>query len=383
MDTIVLESSLAKTFKDKKVFVTGHTGFKGSWMMACLHSLGAKFKGYALAPEHKNGLYELLHPTLGGESIIDDVRNKKRLQQEIVSFQPDFIFHLAAQPLVRRSYENPTETFETNVVGTANLLEAVSLLKNKCTAVIITTDKVYENKEDGILYKEEDVLGGYDPYSASKACMELVVSSFHNSFFNIDEYSVHQKAIATARAGNVIGGGDWSKDRIIPDVVRALDGKIEISVRNPNAVRPWQHVLEPLSGYLMLAASIDKNPHAFSKSYNFGPIPNDHLTVEEIVKKAIEVWGEGSWKDTSDPSQPHEAVTLKLDIQRAEKELNWKPNLSASSAIEWTIEWYKQAAQERVSCTFKQIKDYFSAKSSAILCGAYMFEDIELSLLLL
>lgn len=193
--------------------------------------------------------------------------------------------------------------------------------------------------------------------------MELVVNSFHNSFFNPADYDVHQKALASARAGNVIGGGDWSKDRIIPDVVRSLAGEKEIKVRNPNAIRPWQHVLEPLSGYLMLAALMDKYPWRFSKAYNFGPLPNDHLTVEEIVKKSIAVWGKGKWVDTSNPNEPHEAVTLKLDINRAQRELNWKPNLNAESAIEWTIEWYKQTASNRINCTFHQIKNYFNTKN--------------------
>jgi CDP-glucose 4,6-dehydratase len=382
MKSPIPESDLSKHYKGKKVFVTGHTGFKGSWLMACLHSFGAKFKGYALAPEYENGLYELLHPSLGGESVIADVRNKERLEEEIISFKPDIIFHLAAQPLVRKSYENPTETFETNVIGTANLLNAVAKLEYKCTVVVITSDKVYENKENGVLYKEEDILGGYDPYSASKACMELVVSSFHNSFFNVSKYATHQKALASARAGNVIGGGDWSRDRIIPDVVRSLAVQEEIKVRNPKAIRPWQHVLEPLSGYLMLGASLHKNPLSFSKAYNFGPHPKDHLTVEQIVKKAIEVWGKGTWKDTSDPTQPHEAVTLRLDINRAQKELKWKPNLNAASAIEWTIEWYKQSAASRVSCTFQQIKNYFNSKICKLFCSFQIFEELEFTLLM-
>lgn len=374
-----MNSTLSAFYKDKKVFVTGHTGFKGSWLMACLHMFGANFKGYALAPEHQNGLYELLHDSLGVESVIADIRDKERLKKELLDFEPDLVFHLAAQPLVRRSYENPIETFETNVVGTANLLEAVTQLTNKCTVVVITTDKVYENKEDGILYKEDDVLGGYDPYSASKACMELVVSSFHRSFFNVVDYHIHQKAIASARAGNVIGGGDWSKDRIIPDVVRSLYDQKEINVRNPNAIRPWQHVLEPLSGYLMLGASLDQDPTRFSKAYNFGPTPDDHLTVKEIVNKAIEVWGDGTWKDTSDPKQPHEAVTLRLDIERAQQELKWHPNLNATSAIQWTIEWYKQSITNRASYTFSQIKKYFSLTLSKVFGLAYVVEDVELT----
>ena len=279
-------------YKGKKVFVTGNTGFKGAWLMACLHLAGAKVKGYALAPECENGLFSLLVPLEIGESVIADIRDKQRMQNEIVSFQPDFIFHLAAQPLVRRSYEIPAETFEVNAIGTANLLEAVNKLTAKCTVVVITTDKVYENKEQDILYNENDALGGYDPYSASKACTELVVSSFRNSFFNTKKYNQHHKAITSARAGNVIGGGDWSNDRIIPDIVRSLQKKESIDVRNPNAVRPWQHVLEPLSGYLQVGVLLDKDPLHFSKPYNFGPLPTDHLTVRQLVETAIESWGQ-------------------------------------------------------------------------------------------
>lgn len=347
-------------YKGKKVFITGHTGFKGAWLMACLHQAGATTKGYALAPENEKGLFNLLAPLKIGESIIADIRDKEKLQQAIISFQPDFIFHLAAQPLVRRSYEIPAETFEVNVVGTANLLEAVTHLNGKCTVVVITTDKVYENKEQDILYTEKDVLGGYDPYSASKACTELVVSSFRNSFFNINQYNQHQKAIASARAGNVIGGGDWSTDRIIPDIVRSLARSSAIDVRNPKAVRPWQHVLEPLAGYLQLGILLDEKPTSFSSAYNFGPLANDHLTVKELVETAIESWGSGSWKDTSDTTQPHEAGLLKLDISKAINELNWHPKLSAKNAIDWTIKWYKESIEKQAAFTFQQINNYFS-----------------------
>ena len=347
-------------YNNKKVFITGHTGFKGAWLMACLYQAGAKVKGYALAPVYQNGLFSLLTSLQTGESVIADIRDKERLQNEVVSFQPDFIFHLAAQPLVRRSYEIPAETFEVNAIGTANLLEAVNLLPSKCTVVVITTDKVYENKEQDILYKEDDVLGGFDPYSASKACTELVVSSFRNSFFNTKKYEQHHKAITSARAGNVIGGGDWSSDRIIPDIVRSLQKQENIDVRNPNAVRPWQHVLEPLSGYLQLGMLLDKEYVNFSKAYNFGPLPTDHLTVRQLVETAIESWGNGSWTDSSDAMQPHEAGLLKLDISRAMNELKWIPKLSAKQAILWTMDWYKQVTDKQIDFTFKQINNYFA-----------------------
>src|SRR5258706_14049663 len=307
MENLVMHDQLSSYYSGKKVFITGHTGFKGAWLMACLYFFGAKIKGYALEPEYKNGLFDLLQPLQLSENIIADVRNKDRLQKEIDSFQPDYIFHLAAQAIVRRSYKIPAETFEVNVVGTANLLEVINSLSKKCTAVIITTDKVYQNKEQDILYNEENVLGGYDPYSASKACTEIVVSSFLNSFFNPVVYQHHQKSIATARAGNVIGGGDWTIDRIVPDIVSSLQQEKTIEVRNPGAVRPWQHVLEPIAGYLLLAGRLHEEPSKYSMAYNFGPLPKDHLTVKELVETAIKYWGYGNWKDAFDAAQPHEA----------------------------------------------------------------------------
>lgn len=359
MENLVNQQILQSYYQGKKVFITGHTGFKGAWLMAWLRQLGATVKGYALAPEHPECLFNHLLPLNLCESIIADIRNKEMLQKEISRFQPDVLFHLAAQPLVRRSYKLPAETFEVNVVGTANLLEAINQLEKKCTIVVITTDKVYENKEKDILYNETDALGGYDPYSASKACTEIVVNSFRNSFFHIDKIGEHQKAIASARAGNVIGGGDFSEDRIIPDIVRALKGNNTIEVRNPQSVRPWQHVLEPLSGYLLLGRSLNDSPEKFSGAYNFGPLPEDHLKVKELVEKAIEIWGSGNWKDTSDKSQPHEASLLKLDINKAKNDLDWQPKLNATNAVEWTIEWYKENSNIP-AFTFQQINEYMS-----------------------
>jgi CDP-glucose 4,6-dehydratase len=360
MENLVMQDRLLSYYKGKKIFVTGHTGFKGSWLLACLHLFGAKIKGYALPPEYENSLYSFLQPAQWGESVLGDIRDKDRLKKEIISFQPDYIFHLAAQPLVRRSYEIPAETFEVNVVGTANLLESMIRLTGKCTGIVITTDKVYENKEQDVLYHEDDVLGGYDPYSASKACTELVVSSFRNSFFNPSKYTTHQKAIASARAGNVIGGGDWNKDRIIPDIIRSLQQQRTIEVRNPKAVRPWQHVLEPIAGYLLLAGLLNENPSKYSKAYNFGPMPGDHLTVKQLVETAINAWGEGNWKDISDAAQLHEAGLLKLDISRAKKELNWQPKLNADQATRQTIDWYKHPVEKKADYTFQQIKEYFA-----------------------
>jgi CDP-glucose 4,6-dehydratase len=358
LENMVTPDQLQSVYKGKKVFVTGHTGFKGSWLFSWLHLLGAEIKGYALDPEYENGLYSALLPKKIIHSVIADIRNKDFLIKQITDFKPDFIFHLAAQPLVRRSYKIPSETFDINVTGTANVLEALGCLQNKCTLVAITTDKVYHNKEQNILYKEDDILGGYDPYSASKACAELVINSFRNSFFSPSDLAKHKKGLASARAGNVIGGGDWSEDRIIPDIMRSLQNDRTIDVRNPGSVRPWQHVLEPIGGYLILGALLENSPEKYSKAYNFGPLPDDHLTVKELVETAIKIWGSGKWKDASSPNQHHEATLLKLDISRAKQELNWKPKLNASTAIEWTINWYKQPEDKKTEFTFSQINDY-------------------------
>lgn len=356
----VVNNSLEKFYQGKRVLVTGHTGFKGAWLITWLHLLGANIKGYALAPENERSLFATVAPHLAFEHVENDIRNKAKVQQEILNFKPDIVFHLAAQALVRRSYEIPAETFEVNAIGTANVLEAVNLLPGKCTVIVITTDKVYENKEINYHYKEDDVLGGYDPYSASKAATEIVVSSFRNSFFNPKNYLQHHKALASARAGNVIGGGDWSKDRIIPDIIRSLQSGDDIAVRNPTAVRPWQLVLEPLYGYLLLAIQLDNDAARFSSSYNFGPMENDHLPVKNLVETSLECWGSGSWKDMSDPGQPHEAVLLQLDINKAMGELNWRPKLKSREAIQWTIDWYKQPPETAMELTIQQIKNYQS-----------------------
>lgn len=361
METLVTLRELNDVYRGKKVFITGHTGFKGSWLMAILHLAGAEIKGYALAPEYENGLFTILGSLPGVHSCLADIRDKELLKAELVAFQPDYIFHLAAQPLVRRSYQLPADTFDINVTGTANLLETVIALGKPCTVVIVTTDKVYENKETGILYKEGDALGGHDPYSTSKACAELVVSSFRNSFFQSDKESGHPKGLASARAGNVIGGGDWGQDRIIPDTARALlEGRI-IEVRNPLSVRPWQHVLEPLAGYLRLAALLHKDARSYAKAYNFGPLPEDHLPVKELVETAITTWGQGSWIDRSSAMAPHEAGLLRLDIALAQKQLHWTPRLNARQAIQWALEWYRHPVSRQAEFTFQQIKSYFPA----------------------
>ena len=331
-------------YQNKKVFVTGHTGFKGSWLSLWLAELGATVKGYALAPEN-NSLYSNIQNELKIQSIISDIRDKDRLEKEILDFQPDFILHLAAQPLVRYSYEQPIETFEVNAIGTANLLQAVTKLQNKCSVVIVTTDKVYENREQDYAYCEDDKLAGYDPYSSSKACAELIVQSYRLSFFNPEQFGSHKKSIASARAGNVIGGGDYAKDRIVPDIVRALQNNEAVSIRNPRSIRPWQHVLDPLAGYLLLGAKMAANPEKHSTAYNFGPDPSDAVTVEDLVKASITILGKGSYQNEPAKDNLHEAGLLKLNSRKAKEELSWKPVFTAREAIAKTIEWYKSRAE--------------------------------------
>lgn len=355
---------LQQTYKGKKVFLTGHTGFKGAWMLKTLSLLGAEVKGYALAPQTKDDLFHLIDGNKICTSIIADLRDKKCLEEEIVNFQPDFVFHLAAQPLVRLSYEIPAETFEVNVIGTANVLDVVRLLGKPCTVVLITTDKVYYNNEWIYPYRENDRLGGYDPYSASKACAELLIDSYRNSFFNTKTYDTHQKAISVARAGNVIGGGDWSQDRLIPDIAKAFADENAVVIRNPNSVRPWQHVLEPVVGYLLLGANLANDPIKFSQAYNFGPHLSDALSVEEMLKLAILSWGKGEYTVENEDGQPHEAGLLKLDISKAISDLKWQPKMNAKIAVSMTMDWYSEFIKNKKEInqfTESQITDYLDA----------------------
>jgi len=338
----LVDMKLQSVYQGKKVLLTGHTGFKGAWLLQWLHLLGAQVKGYALAPENANDLYHLLEGDKLCESVIADLRDSTRLEAELLAFQPDFIFHLAAQPLVRLSYDIPAQTFEVNALGTAYVLDAVRKLEKPCTIVLITTDKVYENKEWIYPYRETDRLGGYDPYSASKACAELIINSYTQSFFNIAAFSQHQKGIASARAGNVIGGGDWAKDRIVPDIVRALANKEPIMVRNPLAVRPWQHVLEPIGGYLLLGAKLSAEPTKYAGAWNFGPYAEDNKTVGDLVTSALKVWGSGDYVNPTLVNQPHEAGLLKLDISKATTALQWSPKFNSQTAIIETLNWYKE-----------------------------------------
>lgn len=351
---------LQSIFKGKRVFLTGHTGFKGAWMLQILQWLGADVKGYALAPEKDKDLYnEIDGDKLCYSSEIEDLRDVRKLHGEIVRFEPHFIFHLAAQALVRRSYDEPLETFMVNAQGTANVLDALRGLTTPCVALMITTDKVYENPERGVPFKEDDKLGGYDPYSASKAAAEIVIESYQRSFFNAANYNYHKKAVASVRAGNVIGGGDFADDRIIPDIVRALEFDQPVGLRNPLSIRPWQHVLEPLGAYLMLAAKMSEQPAQFITAFNFGPNENDMLTVEDLTKIFIERFGRGSYENKQLENAPHEAKLLLLDSSKAKQMIGWEPKLDATTAIRWTADWYADRNTSAADKCMKQIKEYF------------------------
>lgn len=358
MEVMEINNKIRDFYKGKKVFVSGHTGFKGAWLLQILQIMGSEVMGYALSPETQPNLYESIEGDTLCTSIIDDIRNKESLQNAILDFQPDIVFHMAAQPLVLDGYERPAYTYEVNVMGTVYMLEAIRKLDKKLAFVNITTDKVYENIETLQPYKEEDRLGGYDPYSNSKACSELVTQSYRDSFFNKQQIEEHQKFIATARSGNVIGGGDWAENRIIPDVARALIANKTITVRNPDAIRPWQHVLDPLRAYLWLALNLYEGGEKFIGSYNFGPNPKDELTVRQLVEEAIKIWGTGSFDSPKKQNKPHEAGLLKLDIDKAHRVLNWQPQLDAAEGIRQTMEWYKNAANAK-SITTEQINAFF------------------------
>jgi CDP-glucose 4,6-dehydratase len=352
-----------KIFKGKKVFLTGHTGFKGSWMLLVLNKLGAIVKGYALEPETSIDLYHQIKGDNFCDSTIADIRNLRELNNQVLAFEPDFIFHFAAQPLVRKSYELPYYTYEVNVTGTINLLETLRNLNKKCTCIVVTTDKVYENKENGSAYAETDSLGGHDPYSASKAAAEIVVQSYRLSFFPAEKFMEHRKSLCTARAGNVIGGGDFATNRIIPDFVKAMMKNEPLLVRNPDAVRPWQHVLEPLSGYLLLAAKCYQEPGSFEGAYNFGPEENDLLTVKELAEECFKTWQSGTLRIAKLANQPHEANLLNLSIKKAKEKLHWSPRYESREAIKLTIEWYKDMNTQALAKCKQQIDNYFNLNS--------------------
>jgi CDP-glucose 4,6-dehydratase len=348
LENVVAEDMVNSEFwKGKKVFLTGHTGFKGSWLSIWLTSMGAVVKGYALKPVTNHNLFTIAGIESLVESDINDIRDYAVLCASISKFSPDIVFHMAAQPLVRASYEKPLETYQTNVMGTANLLESVRHCSTIQAVVNITTDKCYENNEWVWGYKETDPMGGRDPYSSSKGCSELVTSSYRESFLRGANIGV-----ATARAGNVIGGGDWAEDRLIPDILRAFEAPKPVVIRNPNATRPWQHVLEPLSGYLILAEQLFKNPSEYSEAWNFGPYDRDVRPVDWILDQITNLWPGSSWRLDQD-GHPHEATLLKLDISKASSVLGWAPTWDLNVTLGKIVRWHKhwiEGADMKVEC---------------------------------
>lgn len=351
----------------RKVLLTGHTGFKGSWLSLWLQSLGAEAIGYSLPPPTQPSLHVLAEVEKGMESIHGDVLDLEHLRRVVREHRPDIVFHMAAQSLVRRSYFDPVGTYATNVLGTVHVLEAVRDAPTVQAVVVVTTDKCYENREDQRAYRETDRLGGFDPYSSSKACAEVVTAAFRKSFFTATKREA-MASLGSARAGNVIGGGDWAADRLIPDVMRAvLEGR-KLLIRNPDAVRPWQHVLDPLCGYLMLAEKLCEDPKRFSGSWNFGPEESETLAVSAVLERLSGLWGPGLMWRFDDGPRLHEAQYLNLDCTKAKRELGWEPQWNLTSALEATVRWYKaqQLHQDVRSLTLEQIRSYQSALNQPI-----------------
>lgn len=345
----------------KKVLITGHTGFKGAWLSLWLLKMNSKVSGISLDPENPNNLFDQLKIKNDLNHIICDIRNKDSLKKHINSIKPEFIFHLAAQPLVVKSYIEPILTWETNVMGTLNVLNAMSSLNNQCTGIFITTDKVYKNNEWTYGYRENDELGGYDPYSSSKAACELAISSWRSSFANTTDKGSNL-SIASARAGNVVGGGDWAENRIIPDIVRSLKNNERISIRNPLSTRPWQHVIEPLSGYLLLAEKLYENQNKFSSSFNFGPFADSNRSVRDLVDECLKHW-KGEYFIKDNPEKLHEAGVLHLSIEKAMKQLFWRPKWNFEETIQKTINWYKNVYQESmnpIECSISDLNNYLN-----------------------
>ncbi len=349
-------------WREKRVFLTGHTGFKGSWLSLWLQSLGAHVTGFALPPPTDPSLFELARVQDGMRSLVGDIRNADLLLDAMRETQPEIVLHMAAQPLVRYSYQHPVETYATNVMGTVHLLDAVRTVGGVKAVVNITTDKCYENREWVWGYRENEPMGGYDPYSNSKGCAELVTASYRSSFFNPADYARHGTAVATARAGNVIGGGDWAQDRLIPDIIAAFEQGKAVDIRNPNAIRPWQHVLEPLRGYLMLAERLHEQGPAFAEAWNFGPNDDDARPVGWIVDALVERWGEGARWQRDGGEHPHEATYLKLDISKVRQRLGWQPQLRLANALDYIVSWSKQrqAGVDVRALTLGQIEHYQS-----------------------
>jgi CDP-glucose 4,6-dehydratase len=355
-------------WRGKRVLLTGHTGFKGSWLSLWLQSMGAQVVGYALSPPTNPSLFQVAEVDQGMTSVIGDIRDLAKLQSVFTEHQPEIVIHMAAQPLVLYSYQNPVETYSINVMGTVHLLEAVRNTPRVKVVVNITTDKCYENREWAWGYRENEPMGGFDPYSNSKGCAELVSAAFRSSFFNLNDYEKHGVAIATVRAGNVIGGGDWAQDRLIPDILFAFAQGQKAEIRNPHAIRPWQHVMEPLRGYLNLAEQLFEHGPDFGEAWNFGPNDEDAKPVSWIVEQMASLWGaEAQWQvDTG--KHPHEAHYLKLDISKARSRLNWHPALRLQDTLALIIDWHKKYSKRSNmrQFTMAQIQTYQALTGSTI-----------------
>lgn len=352
-------------WQGKKVFMTGHTGFKGGWLSLWLQEMGAIVKGYSLSAPTSPSLFEEANVGARMSNEEGDIRDFTHLRQVISEFKPEIVFHMAAQPLVRLSYEDPMETYSTNVMGTVYLLEAVKQVGGVKAVVNITSDKCYENREWVWGYREDEAMGGYDPYSNSKGCAELVASSYRQSFFNKDKYAEHGCALASVRAGNVIGGGDWADDRLIPDMLKAFSNNKAVEIRSPHAIRPWQHVLEPLSGYITIAEHLYEHGCDFAEGWNFGPKDEDAKPVEWIVNTLTSVWGDDARWFLSDGEHPHEAHYLKLDCSKAKMRLNWQPVWDLEHTLTKIVNWQKAwlDKQDMQQYTINEIKEYMTARA--------------------
>jgi len=352
-----------KFYKNKKIIITGHTGFKGAWLAQILLNFKSDVVGVSLVPENTPNLFEVLKIKKNIKNYFVDIRDYKKLKEVFLKEKPDIVFHLAAQAIVRDSYDDPLKTISTNVSGTANILQAIKEVGGIKSVVIITTDKVYENKEWLYPYRENDALGGYDPYSASKAAADIIANCYIQSFFNLKDFKIkHNTLVAIVRAGNVIGGGDWAKYRLVPDIIRSIYEKKEnVEIRSPEAIRPWEHVLEPLSGYLMLAKGLYEKQVNLSGAWNFGPNDYSFMTVKKLVSEAIKILGKGKFVVKLDSSK-HEANILKLDISKAKTLLGWQPTLDFQQSLELTFNWYKEyykKSEDIIKFTNQQIKTFF------------------------
>lgn len=347
-------------WRGRHVFVTGHTGFKGGWLCLWLQHLGARVTGYSLPAPTQPSLFEVAGVAQGMTSILGDVRDGARLAQAMAEAAPEIVIHMAAQPLVRRSYVDPVETYSTNVMGTVNLLEAVRKAPSVRAVINVTTDKCYENREWVWGYRESDPMGGHDPYSSSKGCAELVTAAYRASYFNPTAHEARGAALASARAGNVIGGGDWAPDRLIPDILAAFAQKRPVVIRHPNAIRPWQHVLEPLRGYLTLAERLVQGGPAYAEGWNFGPRDEDAQPVSWLVEQLRAMWGTGAAWKVDGGAHPHEAGYLKLDISKARARLDWHPTLGLSEALRWVVDWSRASRDgaDLRAYTLGQIANY-------------------------